>query len=258
MELTLGLKLYFYILSFIFGTIFGSFINCMAWRITVGESVVKGRSRCPHCGHVLSAADLVPIFSWLLLKGRCRYCKNPISIRYLLIELITGIAFLLAAVRFGLSFETLRAMILVCILMGLSLVDYDSQIIPNGFLLFGIAVWAFFLPLVSEKIAGDLISGLAGGFAIGGGMLLISMIFDKVTGKESLGGGDVKLFFMTGLYLGPAVGLFNLILACIIGLLFAVLLRRQKFPFGPAISIASYVSLLYGSMFVEWYSRLIG
>lgn len=257
MELTAGLKLYIYVLSFVFGTVFGSFINCMAWRIVAGESITRGRSHCPKCGHVLSAPDLVPLFSWLFLKGRCRYCKERIPFRYFLIELLTGIAFLLAAVRFGFSFESLRAMILACTLMGLSLVDYDSQIIPNGFILFGIVVWAVFLPLVSGNIIRDLLTGLAGGLGIGGGMLAVSLIFDKITGKDSLGGGDIKLFFMTGLYLGPAAGLFNLILACIIGLIFAALLKKQRFPFGPAISIASFISLLYGESIVKWYSGLI-
>lgn len=257
MELTTGLKLYIDILSFVFGTVFGSFMNCMAWRIVAGENVTRGRSHCPKCGHVLSAPDLVPLFSWLFLRGRCRYCKSPIPFRYFLIELLTGIAFLMAAVRFGFSFETIRAMILACTLVGLSLVDYDSQIIPNSFILFGILVWILSLPLVSETILRDLLTGLAGGFGIGGGMLLISAIFDKITGKESLGGGDIKLFFMTGLYLGPAAGLFNLILACIIGLIFAAVLKRQKFPFGPAISIASYISILYGSRVAEWYSSLL-
>ena len=97
---------------------------------------------------------------------------------------------------------------------------------------------------------------LLGGLALGGGLLVLSLIFDKVTGKEGLGGGDIKLFFMAGLYLGPAVGLFSLIIACFTGILFVILLHQEKIPFGPAISLASFIGLLWGNQAVDWYLGL--
>ncbi|MGN0362686.1 MAG: prepilin peptidase [Bilifractor sp.] len=274
MELTLFLKIYGSIISFVFGAVFGSFINCLSWRMVHGESIVKGRSHCAVCGHVLSAADLVPIFSYIFLKGRCRYCHEKISPRYMIAELLLAGGFTGVFIRYGLTVQTLRYMVLSCILLGLSLTDLDTFEIPNRFILAGIILWAVTIPfmgdalgtgtagqqlgggLLGQSIIGQLIDGLLGGALIAGALLVLSLIFDKVTGKEGLGGGDIKLFFMTGLFTGPGVGLFNLILSCIAGLVFSAIRRQQKIPFGPAISIATYFSLLFGPAVVNWYLGL--
>ncbi|MBR3365046.1 MAG: prepilin peptidase, partial [Solobacterium sp.] len=98
--------------------------------------------------------------------------------------------------------------------------------------------------------------GLIGGFAIGGGMLILSLIFDRIIKKDSLGGGDIKLYFMTGLFLGWKAGFFNLILSCLVGLIFVLLLKKSKIPFGPSISIATLISIIWGDMVVSWYFSL--
>jgi leader peptidase (prepilin peptidase)/N-methyltransferase len=278
MELTNGLRIYLCILFFVGGTVFGSFLNCMAWRIAHHESVLKGRSHCAVCGHTLGAADLIPIFSYLFLRGRCRYCKEKISPRYMAAEVVCGAGFVLSFLRFGLSVRTLQIVVLFCILLALSLVDFEIYEIPDRFILAGIVwyiatVWTAGRKLnlmgmtVSAVEAGrtlsfadcgwNLLAGLIGGLAIGGGMLGVSLLFDHLLGKESMGGGDIKLFFMTSLYLGLAQGLFSLILSCIIGLIIAGVMRKQKVPFGPAISLAAFLSLLYGESFVNWYLSLI-
>lgn len=249
------LTVYIFVVMGIFGAVFGSFINCMAWRIAHGESVLKGRSHCAVCGHPLGAADLVPVFSFLFLRGKCRYCREKISPRYVAAELLMAAAFLLTAWRFGLSLQTLWICGLACILMTLSLVDLETYLIPDRFIIAGI-VWYFGILTFAEEGKGELLSGLAGGLSIGVGMLLLSLLFDKVTGKESLGGGDIKLFFMTGLYLGPWVGLFNLILSCMIGIGFVLFMGQKRIPFGPAISLAAFISLLVGNDVVNWYLGL--
>ena len=246
---------YFAVLSFILGSVFGSFINCFAWRTTHHESILKGRSHCAVCGHTLAAPDLIPIFSWLFLKGKCRYCGEKISPRYMLTELFLGTAFLLCFLVVGFSWETLRLMALSVALLGLSLVDLEIQEIPNGFIIYGIALWAVTLPLLTEPIKA-LWQGLLSGFLIGGGILLISLIMDKVLKKESLGGGDVKLLFMVSLYMSPLAALFNVVLACVLGLLFVAALKREKIPFGPSISLASFVTILVGEKFAAWYLGL--
>lgn len=249
-------------MAFIFGTVFGSFINCMAWRIVHGESILHGRSHCATCGHTLGTGDLIPVFSYLFLRGRCRYCGERISPRYMIVELVTGLSFVAVTLRFGVSFTTLRDMGLVVALIGLSLVDLDSMLIPDRFIVFGCLWWAAFVPLVARDEGGmpwtqQLLSGLAGGLVIGGAVLAVALLFDHVTGKESLGGGDIKLLFMVGLYLGLWGSLFNLILSCLVGLFMALGLGKQKIPFGPAISLASGVSLLFGASFVSWYLGLM-
>lgn len=251
------LTLYILTIAFILGAIFGSFINCMAWRIVNGESVTRGRSHCAVCGHQLAALDLIPIFSYIFLQGKCRYCGKKISPRYMIVEIVMAVAFVITVIRFDFTFEAMRYLVLICLLMGLSLVDFDSYMIPDRFIVCGIIWWAVSIPFMSEPWQLQLKNGAIGACAIAGAMLVLSLIFDRITGKESLGGGDVKLLFMVGLYLGPWVGLLNLILACIIGILFVLVLKQKKIPFGPAISTAVFISLLFGKDIVNWYLSLL-
>ena len=254
--MSIGLTISITIISFILGTVFGSFMYCLAWRYVNHESVLKGRSHCAVCGHELGAADLVPVFSFIFLKGRCRYCHEKISPRYVIVELITGFLFAVTAVRFGAGFDTVRYMALICVLVGLSLIDLDTYEIPNGFIIAAIVIWIATVPVTSYPWKEELLYGAIGAFAIGGAILLISLLFDRMTGKESLGGGDIKLFFVAGLYLGLARGMLCIIVSCIVGLLFVALLKKKRIPFGPSISIALMMCILWGSYVVSWYMGL--
>ena len=248
---------YMFVLSAVLGAVFGSFFNCMAWRIAHGESVWKGRSHCAVCGHTLHGRDLVPVFSYLLLKGKCRYCGEKISPRYMGVELFTASVFVSLVFRYDVSWQFLRCVVLACILLTLALVDLEIYEIPDRFLLAGILWWAVTLPCFGkENIMGRIGKGILGGFVIAGALLLLTLVFDKVTGKEGLGGGDIKLFFVTGLYLGLAGNLLNLLVSCVTGLLFVVVWKRDKIPFGPAIALSTWFCLLFGDMIVQWYFGL--
>ncbi len=313
--------LYILILAFLFGAVFGSYIDCVAWRLVHHERVARGRSHCDVCGHALGARDLIPIISYLRSGGRCRYCGAKFSAESTWVEFALGLGFAAIVYKFDVSFVALRYLGLLVILMGLSLVDQKTLLIPDRFHVAGILWWLLTLPLIactqgrgltealsitgarlplvnapglqdglgrSMLAAAGLQSGSAGGplatgaaavfpvdlpftqwlltdlkwglisaFGVGLLMLLISLIFDKLTGKESLGGGDIKLLFMTGLYMRPGVTLFNLILSCFVGLFIALVLRKDKIPFGPSISIAVFLSVLFGSEFVAWYTGFI-
>jgi len=257
LHISVFITVYILVIAFVLGAVFGSFLNCMAWRIAHNESVLHGRSHCPTCNHLLGAGDLVPIFSYIFLGGKCRYCGTKISPRYFLTELLMAMAFVAVVVRYDVTFDALRYLVLICILLTLSLVDLEIYEIPDRFHIAGIVWWAVTIPLTAEPWKLQLEKGLIGAFVIAGAMLLLAVIFDKVTGKESLGGGDVKLFFMTGLYLGPWIGLFNLIVACIIGIIFVVVMKQRKIPFGPAISIAVFISILVGNNVISWYLSLL-
>lgn len=266
---------YTIVLALVLGAVFGSFLNCAAWRIVHHESVLKGRSHCATCGHPLHAADLVPVFSYLFLHGKCRYCGEKISPRYMFAELISAGLWLLCLVRYGLTPELVRAVLLVCILFTLSLVDLESYRIPNSMILALILVYAVTFPFIELGLPGSLSVGqteaavlrtlalpalaksLGGALLLGGGLFIISLIFDRVTGKEGLGGGDIKLFFAAGLYLGALRGLLCVIVSCLIGLLFALTRRNQKIPFGPAISIGIILTLFWGQPLVDWYIGLL-
>jgi len=254
-----GLLIYCCTVAGILGAVMGSFLNCTAWRIAHEEVWYKGRSHCPECGHTLGAADLVPVFSWLLLRGKCRYCGTKISPRYVLTELFFAALTLICLLRFDLTVLALRNWIFICCLFCLSLVDLESYIIPDGCLIISVAVWAVAAPLLGMDIA-EIGKGLAAGVAFGGGMLLLSLAMDKILKKESLGGGDIKLFAVVGLYLGFVGTLFGLLLSCILGLLCVVISRKgkgERIPFGPAIAAATVIMLFWGDGFVNWYLGLL-
>mgnify|MGYP004554607697 CR=1 FL=1 len=340
-QTTALILLYILILAFLFGAVFGSYIDCVAWRLVHHERVARGRSHCDVCGHALGARDLIPIISYLRSGGRCRYCGAKFSAESTWVELALGLAFAAIVYKFDVSFVALRYLGLLVILMGLSLVDQKTCIIPDRFHVAGILWWLLTLPLIActqgrgltealsitgarlslanapglqdglgrimlaaagsaattstslvtstsaavtnaasaatagvpltpgtsvtftthipftQWILTDLKWGLVSALGVGLLMLLISLVFDKLTGKESLGGGDIKLLFMTGLYMRPGVTLFSLILSCFVGLFIALGLKKDKIPFGPSISIAVFLSILFGSEFVAWYTGLI-
>ena len=255
-----GLLIYCGAVALLLGAVFGSFLNCAAWRLSHGESVLRGRSHCPDCGHVLGAGDLVPILSWLFLRGKCRYCGKKIPARYPLTEAVFALLTLLCLLRFDLSWLCLRNWILLCCLFCLSLTDLECMIIPDVCLIIAAAVWLVFLPLTGmgwPAVRGGLLAGLI----FGGGLLGLSLLMDRILKRDSLGGGDIKLFAVLGLYLGIVGTLFMTVLACLLGLLFAVLRRgrgggSEPFPFGPAIAAAGTVMLLCGEPLIQWYTGL--
>lgn len=305
---------YVLVLAIVLGAVFGSFLNCMAWRMVHHESVWKGRSHCATCGHPLKAADLVPVFSYLFLKGKCRYCGEKISPRYMIAELVSAGLWTACVLRFGLGWETVRAVALICVLFTLSLVDLESWRIPNSLIAAALVIYAVTFPFIelglperlstvcssdaavkaagsavtgaAAKAAGSAVTGtqlaasgadaagslaaglagtagrallhsLGGGLLIGGGLLVLSVIFDRITGKEGLGGGDIKLFFAAGIYLGAPGGLLCVIVSCFVGLIFAGFRKNQKIPFGPAISIGIVLTMFFGDPIIQWYLGLL-
>lgn len=251
-------KIYLLSLSFLAGTLFGSALNCFAYRMVHKQSWTKGRSACPDCGHTLKLVDLVPIFSFLFLRGKCRYCGAKLSPRYMLTELLLGAAFLSVVWCFGLTLQTVSALVLVCCLFSLSLIDLDIQIIPDRFLLIPAVVRI--AQLVIEGGFHGLLHGVLPGLIFGGGLLVLSLVMDKVLKKESMGGGDIKLMAVLGLYFTIPECLLLLVFACVLGILIAMLLKKAKpdtpFPFGPTLSLAAWLTLLVGEPLIHWYLHL--
>lgn len=254
--------IYCSLLALIIGACAGSFLHCMAWRIVHQESVFKGRSHCAVCNHTLGIVDLIPVVSWLFLKGKCRYCGKKIGVRYFLSEIILAAVALVTLLRFDLTPVCARNLLFLFCLFGLSMVDLEEMIIPNGFLLAAIVIWTIFLPFMGDQIFDVLMNIVSAGLYFGS-FLAISLVLDRILGRDSLGGGDIKLFGVMGLYLGFIQSIFAIILACILGLVFGIFYQKisssqdRAFPFGPAIALASYVMLLFGNRFAEWYLSLL-
>ncbi len=258
-SLPTSIVLYLTLVFGLLGLVMGSALNCLALRLAAGEKWSgKERSRCPKCGHVLSAPDLVPLFSWLLLKGKCRHCGAKISPRYPITEGVLALVYITLLWRYGLTLNLITPVIFCSCLFALSLVDLDIQIIPDRFLL---------IPLVcrgAELLLAGGFGGLAKGFLpgliIAGGVLILSLIMDKVLQKDTMGGGDIKLLFLIGAFLPLGQCLLMIMLACVIGIVIASILMKvdseTPFPFGPALSIAAWLTLLIGSPILNWYLGL--
>lgn len=243
-----------------FGAVMGSFLNCAAWRVARGESFVRGRSHCPACGHVLTAPELIPIISFLLQRGRCRACGKKLSARYPLTELACALITVLCLLRFDLTVLCLRNYVFLCCLFLLTLTDLDAMLIPDGCHIIAAIAWAAALPFAFTGWK-DVGLSLLAALVYGGGLLAVSLVMDRLLGRDTLGGGDIKLFAVVGLYLGLVGALFALMIACVVGLLLQTLLRRRggerAFPFGPAIALSAALMLLYGGPLVEWYKGLL-
>lgn len=271
---------YSLVVAALIGLVMGSFINCWAWRYCNGESVTKGRSHCTSCRHDLAARDLVPVFSWIASGGKCRYCGERVSARYPATEVLCAIVFVAIVAAYGLSLETVELLAFTGILLFLSLVDLEIFIIPNGCIVAAIAVRVAYLIaafafgwLSLEEVGYYALSA----FAIGVALLVVVLIADKVFGRDSMGGGDLKLYFVAGLYFGWQQGLFLVILSCIIGILVSVLAPRRAeetpvgvpdddpdsvfrrvIPFGPSIAAACVITMLVGQPLVSWYLGFLG
>ncbi len=256
-----GLLVYCSCVAFALGAVFGSFLNCVAWRITHGESALRGRSHCPSCGHILGPSELIPIFSWLFQRGRCKSCGVKIPARYPLTELIFAVLTLLCLLRFDLTWLCLRNWVFLCCLFVLTLTDLDDCIIPDGCHIVAVLAWLIGALLMRTPWQ-DMLKSVFCGLLFGAGILGISLLMDRLLGRDSLGGGDIKLFAVCGLYLGFVGTLFTVMLACILGLAFAALRKRmhpdgkKEFPFGPAIAAGAAVMLLFGDPLIKWYTSL--
>ena len=247
--------LYILTLSGVLGAVMGSFANCVAWRLARGENPWTGRSRCAACGHLLGVPDLVPVVSYLVLRGRCRHCGARVCARYLAVEVFTGLLYAAMAVRWGLSVQTVQYWLLATALIVAALVDLERFEIPDGCLILGLLVWLGGLPFGPDALD-KLLLGLGTAAVMGAAVLLLALGMDRRLGEESLGGGDIKLLALLACWFGPALGLFHLILSCLVGLVFALALGKQRIPFGPAIALAAFATMLVGPQVVNWYLGL--
>lgn len=236
------------------GACTGSFLGCLAWRTVHGESVLRGRSHCDVCGHTLGVRDLVPVFSYLFSGGKCRYCGAKLSARHVWGELISGAVFVTLLLQYDISLQTLEAWLLACVLLACAFADLEGYIIPDRFIAAGAVLFAVTLLIEPEPFR-RLADGLLGGVGVGGGLLLLSLYMDKRLKRETLGGGDIKLLFLTGLFFGWKGNLLCLTLACAAGIVWGLAAGRrgEAIPWGPSIAIGAWITALAGQPFINWY-----
>jgi len=237
------------------GAVVGSFLNVCIRRIPAGESLVFPASHCPKCNHSIRFYDNIPIISFLLLRGRCRNCRESISLQYPLVELLTAIMALLLFWKFGLTLKFLFSFLFACILIIITFIDLEHQIIPDVLTLPGIPV--FFLAAVLAMGVSPLEAVL--GVLIGGGILYaIAFGYELITKREGMGGGDIKLLAMLGAFFGWKSLFFILLVSSFLGAIvgISVMLIKGKdmkyaVPFGPFLSLAALACIFWGDEFIR-------
>ena len=241
----------------IFGLMIGSFLNVCIYRIPRRESLIHPRSHCTRCDHQLKAWENIPVISYLILRGHCSSCKAKIPIRYLIVEIITAGVFVLAYNRFGLSLDALVFVSFLSIVIVITYIDIEHQIIPNGLLAIGLIPGIY--PLVRDGF-NHVQQYLVGAFGLGLGFFLIGLLGNLVFRKESLGMGDVKYAALIGLILGWQSGLVASAIAFISASVFFIILIPfgkvsfgQRVPFGPFLSLGAVLALFCGTNIINWY-----
>jgi leader peptidase (prepilin peptidase)/N-methyltransferase len=249
------------VIIFIIGACVGSFLNVCIYRLPKGESVIRPSSHCPNCNHRLKWYENIPFLSYLILRGKCRYCKKPISPRYITVELITAGLFLLFLNYFGLGVSFLIYVSLASALIVATFIDLKERIIPDEISLTGMVVGllvSFIYPalhgVTSHKLS-FLYSCL--GLTVGGGSIyLTGLLGDFIFKKESMGGGDVKLLAMVGAFIGWKLVLLAFFISPLFGAIVGIILKIRSnvstIPYGPFLSLGTIISVIWGEQIIRW------
>jgi leader peptidase (prepilin peptidase)/N-methyltransferase len=255
----------FVVTVFVVGLLVGSFLNALIYRLKSGEKILFSRSHCLKCNRVLTWLDLIPVFSWLILRGRCRYCCSPISIQYPLVELSTALLFVFVFIGLGAKPAPIAVEIMDLVTLGFYLFSaavfivvfaYDLRygLIPDKVILPAIVIGVLYKSFLGRWE--DLLSGL------GAGLFFLAIIW--LTKGKGMGGGDVKLGAFIGLLLGWPNALAGLYLSFVLGAIVSLGLiatRRKKFgqtiPFGPFLAVGAIMAMFYGNWLIDWYFNAI-
>jgi leader peptidase (prepilin peptidase)/N-methyltransferase len=250
------MDLFWMVFFFIVGAAIGSFLNVCIWRLPQEKSIVFPASHCPHCGHAIRYADNIPILSYLILKGKCRDCGGRISMQYPVVEAIAAVLSLVLYLKYGLSWQYPAAFAFVCALIVIAFIDLEHQIIPDVITLPGIPIGLILAVLIMGVPLLDAVLGIV----IGGGFLyLVAVVYQFLTKREGMGGGDIKLLAMMGAFLGWKSLFFIIFISSLLGAVVgvAVLVAQRKgfraaIPYGPFLSAAAVAYLFWGELFMTF------
>lgn len=242
--------IFLHIVIFCYGIIIGSFLNVLIYRVPKKENIAIVRSHCMQCGYQLAWYDLIPLFSWLALRGKCRKCGEKISVQYPLIEALNGVLYIMVFHHYGLSIESLLYCLLFSALLTLSVIDFRTYEIPVGFNY-------FILALGLIRLATDLNNWKT--YVIG--FLAVSVflvILYYATGGRGIGGGDVKLMATCGLLIGWKLIILAFLLGCILGSVIHIVRMKLSdeghvLAMGPYLSMGVAIAVLYGEQMIGWY-----
>jgi leader peptidase (prepilin peptidase)/N-methyltransferase len=244
----------------LFGMLIGSFLNVLIHRLPRDESPWKGRSHCPHCRRMVRAYENIPVISFAFLRGRCAGCKRPISWRYPLVELATGILALVCVLRFGATGTAAGYFVFLATLLAIACIDWDHRIIPDEL---SLGVTGVGLVLAATVLPQGFLRALCGAVAGAGFLWGVAALYKKTRGVEGMGFGDVKMAAMMGAFLGPVQVLLAIFVASFLGSLWGVVLlargggRRTMVAFGTFLAAGAALCLFFGEPLQRWYAGLL-
>lgn len=252
-------------LVLVLGLVVGSFLNVVIYRVPRGESVVHPRSRCPGCGAEIAARDNVPVVSWLLLRGRCRHCHEPISVRYPLVELLTAGVFVMLAAALGGTWALPAFLWLGGVGVALAVIDLDTHRLPNALTYpsYPVALVLLLIPAVVDGSWDAYVRAVAGGAGLGAFYLVLVLVY-----PSGMGLGDVKLAGVLGIYLGwlgwgvlVVGGFLGFLLGAVSGVALMAARRagrKTKIPFGPFMLLGALLAILWGAALWDGYLGMLG
>ncbi|MHB8483082.1 MAG: prepilin peptidase [Nitrospiria bacterium] len=244
-----------YITVFLTGVVIGSFLNVAIYRLPREESIVFPASHCPSCRQPIPWYDNIPLIGFILLKGRCRFCHEAISFRYLIVELLNGLGYLFLLRQFGPGWECLAYSILYSSLLVITFIDLSHQIVPDVITLPGMVIGV----LVSSTLLSIGLVNSVTGLFLGG--LLFYLV--AVLSRGGMGGGDIKLIAMIGAFIGWKAVLLTIFVSALTGSILGICLmifmgknRKYPVPFGPFLALGAMVSVVWGNEIIFWYTHL--
>jgi leader peptidase (prepilin peptidase)/N-methyltransferase len=244
--------------AFVWGLLWGSFLNVVIHRLPLRQSLVTPRSRCPRCGKAVAAYDNLPIASYLLLGGKCRHCRAGISLRYPFVEASIGAASVVSFYRHGVSLEYLVELAFIAAMVALVFIDFDHQILPNAITLPGAVLGLAVAGPRSDLAFLDALLGAALG---AGSLFLVAEFYFRLRRIEGLGMGDVKMMAMVGAFVGWKGVLLTLFLGSLAGTLVGLVVMarqkgdlRTKLPFGTFLGLGAIATAYGGDRLISWYS----
>ena len=244
-------------ISIIIGAMVGSFLNVCICRLPKGESIITPRSHCPQCQTLIRFYDNIPLLSYLLLRGKCRSCRAPISVQYPIVEGVTALGSLVLFLKFGISWEYLLYFLFLSALIVITVIDLYHQIIPDVISLPGVGI-GLLASLVLPHLT--FLNSLTGALLGGGSLFLVATLYQWFFKREGMGGGDVKLLAMVGAFLGWKAVILTILFSSFIGSITGIIFIAVKgknlkyaIPFGPFLSLGAVLSLFMGEEIVRWY-----
>lgn len=245
------------LISIIFGLMIGSFLNVCISRLPKEESIVKPGSHCPKCRTPIRYYDNIPVLSYLILGGKCRYCQVSISIQYPIVEAITALSSFFLFITFGVSLSFFYYFWFAAALIAITVIDLHHQIIPDVISLPGIVIGLLGSLIIPQM---TFLTSLIGMIAGGGSLFLVATVYQWLFKREGMGGGDVKLLAMIGAFLGWKAVILTIFLSSFIGSIIGItvmLIKGKDFkyaiPFGPFLALGAVISLFWGENLISWY-----